>query len=209
MLIDSSPSSDSTQTLTSEEFACLQGCGNYSQYHLMRKCFEANQCAFCNLDRARNQVLWEDESFMLWKVPAGIGKKRPLECHILIVPKRHVRFVADLMDEEAISLIVANRFARDNLGYTGGLNHAREGDMRNNAGTVPHLHFNLFQPNGTGEVQVPVYKDLADRQKNSARARRFSTLYGQGVSPEQFNAMIADQRIDKEGRMIGWGEFPT
>lgn len=192
--------------LVDEEKFCLEGCGSYSQYYLMRKNFEDGHCVFCDLDRERNEVLWEDNFFMLWKVPAGIGKKRPLEHHILIVPKRHIHFVADLIDEEAISLIAANRFARDKLGYTGGLNHAREGDMRNNAGTVPHLHFNLFQPNGTSEVRVPVFKDPKDRVENQERAARFSEFYNKGISPKRFDQMVSDRVVGKEGRRLPPGE---
>ncbi len=187
------------RSLVDEEKFCLEGCGNYAQYHLMRTNFENGHCAFCDLDRDRNQVLWEDEHFMLWQIPAGIGKKRPLRFHILIVPKRHVRFIADLTDAEAISLIAANRYARDTLGYAGGLNHAREGDMRNNAGTVPHLHFNLFEPDGTAEVRVPVYKDPADRAKNQARAARFAMQYEQGVTPEHFAKLVAGGILNTDG----------
>jgi len=190
------------EPLTDEEKFCLEGCGSYSQYHLMRHNFETGFCVFCNLDRNRNEVLWEDDFFMLWKVPAGIGKKRPLEHHILIVPKRHVRMVADLSADEAVSMIAANRYARDALGYTGGLNHAREGNMRNNAGTVPHLHFNLFQPNGTAEVQVPVFKNPADREKNQARAARFAEHYEEGMTPEAFNHYVEIDLLTKDGHLV-------
>lgn len=185
--------------LVDEEKFCLEGCGSYAQYHLMRTNFENGHCVFCNLDRERNEVLWEDEYFMLWKIPAGIGKKRPLEHHILIVPRRHVRFVADLVDAEAVSLVKANRFARDEIGYTGGLNHAREGDMRNNAGTVPHLHWNLFQPSGENEVRVPVFKDPADRVENQARAARFAAQYEQGVTPRRFGELVSAGILTEDG----------
>lgn len=188
--------------LTEEEEFCLEGCGSYPQYHLMRKNFENGHCVFCNLDRERNVVLWEDDNFMLWKIPANIGKKRPLEHHILIVPKRHVRFVADLTDAEAVSLIAANRFAREKLGYGSGLNHAREGDMRNNAGTVPHLHFNLFQPNGTAEVRVPVFKDPRDRDKNQERASRFAEHYQNGMTPEAFENYVRRDLLTEDGRLV-------
>jgi len=190
---------DQAHVLTEEERFCLEGCGSYAQYHLMRVGFEFGRCAFCDLDRAINTVLWEDEHFMLWQIPAGIGKKRPLKHHILIVPKRHIRSVADLTDAEAISLIAANRYARDSLGYTGGLNHAREGDMRNNAGTVPHLHFNLFEPDGSAEVRVPVFKDPADRAENQARAERFSALYEQGITVEKFQNLVVAGILSNDG----------
>lgn len=189
-------------TLTDEEKFCLEGCGNYAQYHLMRNNFEAENCVFCNLDRTRNEVLFEHRDIMLWKVPASLGKKRPLEHHILIVPKRHVRFEADLTEGEMISKLHALRYARDVLGYTGGLNHAREGDMRNNAGTVPHLHFNLFQPNCTAEVRVPVYKDPTDRVENQARAKRFSFLYDEGMTPEKFELLIERGDYRQDGQIV-------
>jgi diadenosine tetraphosphate (Ap4A) HIT family hydrolase len=189
---------DGPQPLKEEELFCLEGCSSYPQYHLMRQGFEKGHCAFCNLDRKRNEVLWEDKYFMLWQIPEGIGKKRPLRFHILIVPKRHVRFLADLPKAAGASLIEANRFAKG-LGYTGGLNHAREGDMRNNAGTVPHLHFNLFEPDGSAEVRVPVFKDPADREENGKRAGRFAAFYEAGVTPEQFNQLVTDRKITKEG----------
>ena len=190
---------DNSPGLTDEENFCLAGCSSYPQYHLMRNNFERGFCVFCNLDRERNEVLWEDAHFMLWKIPAGIGKKRPLEHHILIVPKKHVRFMADLSYAAAISLIKANRYAKDVLGYGGGVNHAREGDMRNNAGTVPHLHWSRFEPNGTEEVRVPVFKDPKDREENIARASRFAYQYNQGVTPEEFEKLVMAGRMSKEG----------
>ncbi len=191
-----------TNLLTEEDMFCLEGCGSYTQYHLMRQGFERGNCAFCQLDRKRNEVLWEDKYFMLWEVPAGIGKKHPLEHHILIVPKRHVRFVADLMYKEAISLIKANRYARDMLGYSGGLNHAREGDMRNNAGTVPHLHWNLFEPDGTVEVRVPVLKNPTDRAEIQLRSARFAAIYGYGITPDEFVTMVEEGVMSTDGQRL-------
>lgn len=185
--------------LTDEELFCLEGCSSYPQYHLMRQGFEKGHCAFCHLDRKRNKVLWEDRYFMLWQIPEGIGKKRPLRFHILIVPKRHVRFLADLPKAAGASLIEANRQAKK-LGYSGGLNHAREGDMRNNAGTVPHLHWNLFEPDGSAEVRVPVFKDPKDRVENAARALRFALIYEKDISPERFEEMVATGEYTKEGQ---------
>ncbi len=156
----------------------------------MRSNFEAENCVFCNLDRTRNIVVWEDECFMVWAVPEGMGKKRPLTHHILVVPKRHVRFAADLKPTEWLSLGKALEFVKDHYKYTGGLLHAREGDMRNNAGTVPHLHFNIFQPNGTAEVRVPVIKDPSDREANQARELLFATLYDMKVTPSQFETLV-------------------
>jgi diadenosine tetraphosphate (Ap4A) HIT family hydrolase len=190
---------DNPPTLSPEELFCLEGCSTYTQYHHMRSNFEKGFCVFCNLDRQRNKVLWEDQHFMLWEVPAGMGKTRPLAHHILIVPKRHRRFVANLTTREAVSMVRANKFARETLGYTGGLNHAREGDMRNNAGTVPHLHFNLFQPSGEKPVEVSVFKNPEKRQANQERAAGFAEHYNQGVSPERFDELVSAGTMSPDG----------
>lgn len=175
--------------LTDEELFCLQGCRTYKQYFGMRQGFEGEVCAFCHPDPELNRIVWEDDSMMVWHVHPQFMRKE-LRLHILIVPRRHVRFLADLSVSEWISLGCATEWAKQHFGYTGGLFHAREGDMRNNAGTVPHLHINLFEPNGTGEVRVPVFKDQGDRIENEERAERFSALYEEGVTPEQFGDLI-------------------
>ena len=149
----------------------------------MRKGFESEQCAFCNLDRGFNEVLWEDTLVFAWVVPEQY-KRAELAYHALIVPKRHVRFETELTDEENASVLAAKRFMHEKFDYRGGLTHVREGDMSLNAGTVPHLHYNTFMPNGTGEVRVPVFKDPGDREANVKRAMEFANRYKAGEVPD-------------------------
>ena len=165
--------------LSAEEIFCLEGCRSYEQYYKMRKGFEGGNCAFCNLDYSLNRVLWEDSRAMVWRVPERYLRPE-LKLHALVVPKRHVRFEADLSNDEVLSTHHAKKFVRKKLGYNGGLSHVREGDMRLNAGTVPHLHYNIFEPNQLHEVRIPVFKDPSDRQKNRRRALEFSTRYEAG-----------------------------
>ena len=162
--------------LTPEELFCLEGCRTQEQYNKMRKGFEKESCAFCKLDRNLNEVLWEDERAMVWKVPKQYLRKT-LKLHALVVPVRHVRFEADLSDEEAVSIHHGKQFIANVLGYLGGISHVREGSMRANAGTVPHLHYNIFEPNQTGEVRIPVFKDPRDREANKERAAGFALNY--------------------------------
>lgn len=169
--------------LTEEELSCLEGCRNYKQYYIMRQGFENGTCAFCTINPELNVVVWEDDHMRVWHAHTSLMRKE-LKLHIMIVPKRHVRFLDDLTIGEWISLGSATEFAKKHFGYTGGLFHAREGDMRNNAGTVPHLHINIFEPNGIGEVRVPVFKDPSDREENQARAASFATHYDAGHTPE-------------------------
>ena len=151
--------------LIKEEQFCLQGCRSYKQYYGMRQGFVRGDCAFCNINPELNVVVWEDDSMRVWHVHEKLIRPE-LKLHILIAPKRHVRFLADLAISEWVSLGCATEFAKKHFGYTGGLFYAREGDMRNNAGTVPHLHVNIFEPNGTDEVRVSVFKDPSDRREN-------------------------------------------
>jgi diadenosine tetraphosphate (Ap4A) HIT family hydrolase len=168
--------------LTEEENFCLHGCRSYPQYYRMRKGFEEGRCAFCELDRALNKVLFEDELAYAWVVPEEY--KRPeLSYHALFVPKRHVRFETDLTDQEVLSLHAAKKALHAQFNYKGGCTHVREGDMRLNAGTVPHLHINTFMVNQTGEVRIPVYKTPDDSQASKDRATEFAQKYRDGEKP--------------------------
>lgn len=169
--------------LSLEEEFCLEGCRSYKQYYGMRKGFDKGVCAFCNINPELNVVVWEDEHMRVWHVHPTFMRDE-LALHIMITPKEHVRFLADLLPDQWLSLGKATTFAKTHFKYTGGLFHAREGDMRNNAGTVPHLHVNIFEPKGTAEVRVPVFKDPGDREANNERAAAFATKYEAGELPE-------------------------
>lgn len=172
--------------LSKEQEFCLEGCRSFKQYFTMRQRFEGGICAFCELDTDLNQVVWGNgvtEQFRIWHVHESFMRSESLKSHILIVPKAHVRFLGDLPDHAGTSLIRAARFAKNHFGYEGGLLHAREGDMRFNAGTVPHLHFNIFEPSRKKELRVPVFKDSDDRQQNQKRAAGYAVRYESGETP--------------------------
>lgn len=171
-----------SHTLTEEELFCLEGCRSYAQYHQMRRRFELGQCTFCDIDPVLNQILFEDEQVYAWHVPKKFMRDE-LAFHWLIVPKRHLRFEAELTSAECLSIQAAKLYMARQFEYEGGLTHVREGDMRLNAGTVPHLHYNTFVPNGTAEVRIPVFKDPVDRAENQARATEFAKRYEAGEKP--------------------------
>lgn len=186
--------------LTAEQLFCLEGCRSQKQYNEMREAFESGgseekTCVFCNLNRVRNEVLWEDDLVAAWHVHKD-DLRATLEIHYIIIPKRHMRFVADLTDEEIVSVLHATKFMKDEFNYQGGLFHARQGGMHLNAGTVPHLHFNDFEPDPDAiqalvdkitahrsregvkvDVRVPVFKDPEDRVANQTRAAEFARQY--------------------------------
>lgn len=170
--------------LLPEEKFCLEGCGTYEQYFQMRKGFEEDSCIFCDLDRELNHVLFEDKHVYAWLVPRAYMRKE-LAYHALFVPKRHIRMEMDLTSAEVLSIHHAKRLLHREHGYRGGITHVREGDMGLNAGTVPHLHYNTFMPNGTGEVRIPVFKDQKDREANRVRAEGFARRYASKKSSKR------------------------
>ncbi|MCF7816114.1 MAG: hypothetical protein K9M10_00080 [Candidatus Pacebacteria bacterium] len=170
--------------LTDEELFCLEGCRDYEQYFEMRKRFESEACPFCNVDTKTNTILYEDESWMVWENPYP---RKTLMVQLVIVCKWHVRFLEELPEEAWLDFFrviqwIEGTEGKYSLGKGGNL-HVRFGPMNDNAGTVPHLHWNYWIPNGTGEVKIPVFKDPKDREKNKVRAAEFATRYEAGEFP--------------------------
>lgn len=168
--------------LTDEEIFCLQGCRSYAQYYHMRQNFERQHCSFCQLDRSINRVLWEDEHVLAWEIPKNFQRSE-LEHQFMVVPVRHLRFPWELQKNELLSLSQAQIFLNEKYQFTGGMWFARFGDMRLNCGTVPHIHWNLWQPKGNAQVSIPVVKGSQARSENEVRANSFSARFERGETP--------------------------
>lgn len=168
--------------LNGEHIFCLQGCRSYKQYYEMRKRFEAGICAFCTLPE-ENKIIWQDEHAHCWQVPEKYFRKEELQYHFLIAPKRHVRREEGLTDQEILSMHYAQTYIAGHYHLPGGAYVTRFGSMIFNAGTVDHLHKNIYVPSGEKEFRVPLFKDPADREKNVARAAEFAKRYEAGEVP--------------------------
>jgi len=127
-------------------------------------------------------ILYEDLYAQCWAVPKKFMRKE-LALHFIVTPKRHVRFEWELSHAECLSVQEAYVYLSRNYVLTGGIIVTRFGDMRLNAGTVPHIHFNIMVPNGTAEVRIPVFKDPKDREENMARAAGYARRYESGEIP--------------------------
>ncbi len=169
------------QQLTDEQLFCLLGCRTFEQYCTMRKGFETGACKFCDFDRVLNTVIWEDARVICFSVPEKFLRKEELIHHFIVVPKRHVRSPWALSDMEVVSMHEAKRILVTKFDLPGGLVATRFGDMSLNAGTVPHLHENIYVPSGAKEFRVPVCKDPADREVNRVRMESFAHQYEAGV----------------------------
>ena len=83
----------SQRVLTKEELFCLEGCRSYDQYYRMRKDIERLYCPFCDIDRTKNKVLYEDDHWLLWE---NIFPRETLSVQLVIACKYHVRFLEEL-----------------------------------------------------------------------------------------------------------------
>jgi diadenosine tetraphosphate (Ap4A) HIT family hydrolase len=171
--------------LSEEEKFCLRGCRGYEQYYRMRKGFEDGACAFCQLDRTFNKVGCENDSWMMWEVPAQFVRKETA-LHLLIVPKRHIRFPWDLsaMEQADCAEMWTHICEHYKAVAPGGIVAIRFGDMEYNAGTVPHLHMNVMVPSRQGELRIPVFKTEDDAEGNLIRMAGFSAMYDKGETPQ-------------------------
>lgn len=163
------------KALSAEEFFCLEGCTSYEQYYHMRHQFEHGICPFCNIDPSVNNVAWQSGSWVAWE--NAFSNKRACSVMLVIAHREHVRRLDQISSEDWCGFHKIMGELTKDFALQGGMLFMRFGDMRLNAGTVPHLHWNLWVPDGTGEVRVPIYKDANAREKNRSRASVFSARY--------------------------------
>lgn len=171
-------------SLSAEQLFCLRGCRSYLQYYKMRKDFESGHCAFCTIDRTFNKVEVENNSWLMWRVPQEFVRKETA-LHLLIVPRRHIRFPWDLSPVEwsDIGEIWKHICEHYKPLMQGGADVTRFGDMSYNAGTVPHLHMNIMVPSKNGELRIPIFKTEEDAEGNLARMAEFAATYETGEVP--------------------------
>jgi len=175
-----------THELTLEEIFCLEGCRDYAQYFRMRKQFEARFCPFCTIDTSVNKILYENESWVVWE---NAFPRKELLVQLVIVFRGHIRFLEEISPEGWQNFFCVIQWIEGIEGHyaigRGGNLHVRFGPMNDNAGTVPHLHWNYWIPNGIGEVRIPVFKDPTDREVNRVRMQEFACRYEAGEIPPQ------------------------
>lgn len=168
-------------TLTDEELFCLEDCSTYPQYYLMRQRFESEVCGFCVIDTKINTILFENEHWVLFE--NAFKNDRGCSVMLLIVTRDHFRFPSEVTADAWAALQEMMEWATERYQLPGGMLFMRFGDMRLNAGTVPHLHFNLWVPDESKEVRIPVFKNPDARKRNTEQAEKFAADYEAGVIP--------------------------
>lgn len=161
--------------LTEEELGCLTNCSSYEQYRTMRERFESGHCGFCEIDPTVNTALFENDHWLVWE--NAFRNDRACKVMLVIITRDHLRSLADISKEAWTAFDDMLKWAALHYELAGGMLFMRFGDMRLNAGTVPHLHVNLWVPDETAALEVPIYKDPEKRARNLHRATEFARSY--------------------------------
>jgi hypothetical protein len=170
--------------LTEEQIECLRGCSVYSHYYWTRKGFETNECPFCIIDSAKNTVLYQEHGWVAWEVGGTFSGARPtLNLQLVFFPEEHRLSVKDLTPKERDGFWEVIDWIYETYSFRGGGYIIRDGDRRDNVGTVIHLHGNLFVPSGKGKVMIPFAKNAYWRRKDTKRMRGFKARYEAGEVP--------------------------
>lgn len=147
----------------------------------MRSQFERGCCPFCHIDTQINSVLFSNTNWLVWE--NAFKNDRQCEVMLVIVSRKHIRGLEEITPSAWVDLSNVLSTVEKQFPLLGGMLFIRFGDMRLNAGTVPHLHFNLWVPNGQGEVRVPIYKNFTESERNRVRAVAFAKQYEAGEKP--------------------------
>jgi hypothetical protein len=195
--------------LTDQQRWSLARKGSYKQYHMTRTHYETGTCPFCldnGLDPKVNEVEYNNGTWLVWQAPASLRPKRMqngLLRHVMIVPIEHDTLMFALTKEQKLGFFDALEWAHKHLGIDSGLFFSRPGDLAFNGGTEFHPSFQFKVPDrdmpNRQRLDEVFIKSEADEAENWARGERFAMLYEKGVTPEQFDQMVTDRQITKEG----------
>lgn len=195
--------------LTQQQRLSLARKGSYKQYHMTRKHYENGTCPFCldnGLDHKVNEIEYNNGSWLVWQAPAALRPKKMqngLLRHVMIVPIEHRTTLSELTEAEKLGLFDALEWASSNLGVESGLLFARPGDLALTGGTELHLSFQFKVPDRNmpdrKRLEEVIVKSVAEEADNLARGERFAELYQEGVTPDQFDQLVAQGVYNKDG----------
>jgi diadenosine tetraphosphate (Ap4A) HIT family hydrolase len=141
----------------------------------MRQRFESGHCGFCEIDPTVNTVLFENTHWIIWE--NAFGNDRPCKVMLVILSRKHLRMLGEISKAGWAAFHEVVRWAEAHYDLPGGMLFMRFGHMQLNAGTVPHLHWNLWVPDQTAELRVPIFKDPHAQEADRERARHFARRY--------------------------------
>lgn len=111
-----------------------------------------NDCPFCNINNAKDDIVWESKYSIaiLDRYPVSAG-------HTLVIPKRHIKSYFDLTQDEVTDLWSMVNDVKEALnymyepdGYNIGINIGEAAGQ-----TIPHCHIHVI-PRYKGDVEDPL-----------------------------------------------------
>ena len=143
-----------------EETWQLFNVSNYGYYLQKVKDLIAGVCPFCKIDPAVNQVLFQNQYWLMW---ANKMSPRSGQDHQFIFPlRRHVQRLSEMTEAEWVGLREIIFMVEQNFNVRDGALVIRSGDPLKNAKSVPHLHVNYHVPTGKDRVEVTIAKSEVD-----------------------------------------------
>lgn len=167
-----------TRLATEEEAFCVTLPFDFEYYCKLRASIEAEENNFVDLDPALNPILFQNK---YWKLtPNRFANTRPCSVMLLIISRKPWRSLGDVDENAWRGFYRMLRWIKSRYDLPGGMLFVRFGDMRLNAGTIMHLHWNLWVPSGAGPLSVPIFKSEAERAADIAREEGFAKRYEAG-----------------------------
>ena len=169
---------DGIREATPEEEFCSTLPFDFKYYCKLRTSIEAEENNFVNLDPGINPILFQNK---YWKLTQNaFANTRPCSVMLLIISKEPWRNLGDIDENAWRAFWRMMKWIKSRYDLPGGMLFVRFGDMRLNAGTIMHLHWNLWVPSGAGPLSVPIFKSDAERAIDNARAEAFALRYEAG-----------------------------
>lgn len=151
-----------------------------------------NSCPFCDTQLLRGEIVYGNNYAFVFIPPGDFNRhKGVLERKFVIVLKRHTTDPSTMSDNETLGMQRCRRYLKKRKGCynseRGGVGYIRHGSTIFNAGTViGHLHENVDEPNGLGEVRPAVYKTKAGWEKDHKRLLGYLKAYETNMNREEY-----------------------
>jgi len=171
----------------------------YSQHCKMVENALAGKCPFCQIDQEHNQVILETQ---FWTAVHCNPPEDHTRFHVLFIPKRHITNSEALNEDEWIELRSIREQVRQRLDYQSRGLFIRDGDARRSAGTIAHLHIHEIVPDGTGRVELTLYKGDEDEIRGLQRAIVYEKLRQAGIRPDESSVLARNVLSPEEHELV-------
>ena len=202
-----------SQTFSSTQHTSLDRKGSYRNYCKTRNKYEQGECAFCvdnGLEPGDNKIIFQSKHWVIWEAPARLrpeSHQNGLNRHLMVVPKKHIENFFDMSWRQWMNLWTILWWTKKRFTLKDFFMFCRSGDPLPTGATELHFCFQIKvadRSNPDRKRMVEVFSKTKDEEgANVARGTRFGVLYEDEITPDQFDQMVADGDVSKDGRMLG------